>query len=59
MNYVYIMGIIGVLLIVIASINYTNLTTARATNRGKEIGSAKWAGQAKETCVPSSWESPW
>lgn len=47
MNYVYIMGIIGVLLIVIASINYTNLTTARATNRSKEIGIRKVGGANK------------
>ena len=47
MNYVYIMGIIGVLLIVIASINYTNLTTARATSRGKEIGIRKVGGASK------------
>ena len=47
MNYVYIMAIIGVLLIVIASINYTNLTTARATNRGKEIGVRKVGGAGK------------
>ena len=48
MNYVYIMGIIGVLLIVIASINYTNLTTARATNRAKEIGIRKVGGANKK-----------
>ena len=48
MNYVYIMGIIGVLLIVIASINYTNLTTARATNRSKEIGIRKVGGASKK-----------
>jgi len=48
MNYVYIMGIIGVLLIVIASINYTNLTTARATNRAKEIGIRKVGGASKK-----------
>jgi putative ABC transport system permease protein len=48
MNYVYIMGIIGVLLIVIASINYTNLTTARATNRSKEIGIRKVGGADKK-----------
>ncbi len=47
MNYVYIMGIIGILLIVIASINYTNLTTARAANRGKEIGIRKVGGASK------------
>jgi len=49
MNYVYIMGIIAVLLIVIASINYTNLTTARATNRAKEIGIRKVGGAGKKT----------
>ncbi|MCP4310387.1 MAG: FtsX-like permease family protein [Bacteroidetes bacterium] len=47
MNYVYIMGVIGVLLIIIASINYTNLTTARATSRGKEIGVRKVGGASK------------
>ncbi len=47
MNYVYIMGIIAVLLILIASINYANLTTARATNRGKEIGMRKVGGAQK------------
>jgi len=44
MNYVFIMAVIAVLLIVIASINYTNLTTARATSRGKEIGIRKVGG---------------
>jgi putative ABC transport system permease protein len=48
MNYVYITGIIGVLLIVIASINYTNLTTARAINRAKEIGIRKVGGASKK-----------
>ncbi len=47
MNYVYIMAVIGVLLIVIASINYTNLTTARATSRSKEIGVRKVGGASK------------
>ncbi|MFO7671045.1 MAG: FtsX-like permease family protein [Bacteroidales bacterium] len=47
MNYVYIMGVIGVLLLIIASINYTNLTTARATSRGKEIGVRKVGGASK------------
>ena len=47
MSYVYIMGVIGVLLLIIASINYTNLTTARATSRGKEIGVRKVGGASK------------
>ena len=49
MNYVYIMGIIGVLLIVIASINYTNLTTARATRRAKEIEIRNVGGASRKT----------
>lgn len=49
MNYVYIMGIIGLLLLVIASINYTNLTTARATRRAKEIGIRKVGGASRKT----------
>ncbi|HER08990.1 MAG TPA: ABC transporter permease [Bacteroides sp.] len=48
MNYVFIMGIIALLLIVIASINYTNLTTARATSRAKEIGIRKVGGADKK-----------
>ncbi len=48
MNYIVIMGIIGVLLIMIASINYTNLTTARAANRAKEIGIRKVGGADKK-----------
>jgi len=47
MNYVYIMAVIALFLIFIASINYTNLTTARATNRGKEIGIRKVGGANK------------
>jgi len=46
-SYVFIMGIIGALLIVIASINYTNLTTARAASRAKEIGVRKVGGASK------------
>jgi len=49
MNYVYIMGVVAILLIIIASINYANLTTARATSRGKEIGVRKVGGAQKGT----------
>lgn len=49
MSYVYIMAVIGLFLMVIASINYTNLTTARATGRGKEIGIRKVGGANKKT----------
>jgi len=47
MGYVYIMGAIAVLLILIAAINYTNLTTARATRRAREIGVRKVGGAHK------------
>lgn len=46
-NYIYIMGVIGLLLILIACINYTNLTTARSVNRSKEIGIRKVGGANK------------
>ena len=44
MRYLYIFGFIGVLILVIASINYTNLATARAVFRAKEIGMRKVLG---------------
>ncbi|MEX0987127.1 MAG: FtsX-like permease family protein [Bacteroidales bacterium] len=47
MNYIYILGIIAVFLVFIAGINYTNLTTARAARRGKEIGIRKVGGASK------------
>lgn len=47
MSYVLIMGIVAIFLIIIASINYTNLTTARAANRSKEIGIRKVGGANK------------
>lgn len=47
MNYIYILGIIAVFLVFIAGVNYTNLTTARASRRGKEIGIRKVGGASK------------
>ncbi len=47
MNYIYILGIIAVFLVFIAGVNYTNLTTARAARRGKEIGIRKVGGASK------------
>lgn len=43
-NYVYIMFIIGVLIVVIACINYTNLATAQSATRLGEIGMRKVMG---------------
>ncbi len=42
--YLYIAGIIALLILAIACINYTNLATARSANRAKEIGVRKVAG---------------
>jgi putative ABC transport system permease protein len=48
-NYIYIMSVIAIFLVFIASVNYTNLTTARATKRAKEIGIRKVGGASKAT----------
>lgn len=45
--YVYIMGIVGILILLLASINYTNLATSRANKRAKEIGLRKVVGASR------------
>jgi putative ABC transport system permease protein len=44
---VYILGVLGILLLGIACINYVNLTTARAAMRAKEVGVRKTLGARK------------
>lgn len=41
---VYIFSIVGLFILLIASINYMNLTTARAANRAREVGLRKVIG---------------
>jgi putative ABC transport system permease protein len=48
MTYIYMFGIIALLILIIASANYTNLATAQATGRGNEIGMRKVLGASKK-----------
>ncbi len=46
-SYIYIFAAVAFFMILIASINYMNLATARATRRAKEVGIRKAAGSTK------------
>lgn len=47
-TYVYIFLIIALLILIIAATNYMNLTTARATERAKEVGMRKVLGAVRK-----------
>jgi len=47
-SYVLIFSLVGVFMLLIASLNYMNMATARSTNRSKEVGLRKVIGQEKE-----------
>jgi putative ABC transport system permease protein len=49
--YIYIFGAIGLFVLVIACINFINLTTARSSLRSKEIGIKKVAGALKANMI--------
>ena len=51
MNYIYIFASIGLLILIIASINYMNLATARSTKRAMEIGLRKTMGGRREQLI--------
>lgn len=48
---VFFMGLIGIFVLVIAWINYINLSTARAMERSKEVGIRKVSGAEKRQLV--------
>jgi putative ABC transport system permease protein len=48
---VYMMGTIGLFIILIACFNFINLSTARATKRAKEVGMRKVSGALKSQLV--------
>ena len=51
MAYVIILGAIGIFIMVIACINFMNLTTAKSAGRAKEVGLRKTLGSLKNTLV--------
>lgn len=50
-TYLYFLSIIGLFILIIACINYTNMATVQATNRAKEIGVRKAMGAHKNALV--------
>lgn len=50
-QYVYLFGVIAFIIILIASINYVNLATARASFRAKEVGVRKVVGATKKQLI--------
>ncbi len=57
-KYLIIFSFIAVLILIIASINFMNLSTARSANRAKEVGMRKVVGSTKKQLVSQFlWES--
>ena len=50
-GYIYIFSLIALLLIIIASINFMNLTTAQSSTRASEVGIRKVAGSTRSKLV--------
>ncbi|GEO09219.1 ABC transporter permease [Segetibacter aerophilus] len=48
---VYIFSSVGIFILLLAAINYTNLATARAAGRAKEVGIKKVVGAAKKQLI--------
>lgn len=50
-TYVYILFLIGIFILIIASINYMNLATARSVGRSKEVAIRKVSGSTKTMLI--------
>lgn len=50
-QYVYIFSVIAVFILLIACVNFMNLSTARSANRAKEVGVRKVLGSARKYLV--------
>jgi putative ABC transport system permease protein len=50
-KYVYILGAVGAFILVIACINFMNLSTARSASRAKEVGLRKTLGSQRSKLV--------
>ena len=46
-NYVYIFSVIAIFILMIACVNFMNLSTSRSANRAKEVGIRKVAGSTR------------
>ncbi len=50
-TYVYIFSLVAFFILIIACINYMNLTTARSANRAKEVGVRKITGANRKSLI--------
>ncbi len=50
-EYVYIFSVIGLFILLIACVNFMNLSTARSANRAREVGVRKVLGSARKYLV--------
>ena len=50
-TYVYIFSIIAIFILLIACVNFMNLSTARSANRAKEVGIRKVAGSSRADLI--------
>ncbi len=51
MVYVYIFSVIAIFILLIACVNFMNLSTARSANRAKEVGIRKVAGSLRSNLI--------